>query len=165
MTMVERIQSKRRRVMRSFRIDELSACDRPAQKHALAVLMKRDSSADEQQEYDDMNFEKIIERPRSFATFEDAMQAIRKAEGCTKLAAMSAAANQHPDLLAKYNAEGTAIAKAAQDAAAPKPISKALLVFQDKVDEIAKRDGIPRYVAMSRARERYADEFEAAYRD
>ena len=39
--MVERVQSKRRRIMRNFVIKELSAVDRPAQGHALAVLMKR----------------------------------------------------------------------------------------------------------------------------
>jgi hypothetical protein len=148
--------------MKDFVITELSAVDRGANEHARAVLMKRDDSADNSQEHD-MNFAKIIEHPQSFSSLEEAMQAIRKAEGCTQLAAMSAAANQHPDLLAKYNAEGTAIAKTAQDAAAPKPISKALLVFQDKVDEIAKRDGIPRHEAMSRARVRFVDEFNAAY--
>ena len=44
--MVERVLSKRRRIMTSFKINELSAVDNPAQKHALAVLMKRDDNAD-----------------------------------------------------------------------------------------------------------------------
>lgn len=36
-----------RKIMREFRLDEISAVDRPAQKHAKVVLMKRDFSSDE----------------------------------------------------------------------------------------------------------------------
>jgi len=36
-----------RRIMHEFRLDEISAVDRPAQKHAKVVLMKRDFSQDE----------------------------------------------------------------------------------------------------------------------
>lgn len=39
--MVERVLSKRRRVMKEFAIDELSSVDRPAQAHATKTLMKR----------------------------------------------------------------------------------------------------------------------------
>jgi myosin heavy subunit len=41
----ERIE-KGRRIMRSFKLNELSAVDRPAQAHARKTLMKRDSSAE-----------------------------------------------------------------------------------------------------------------------
>lgn len=41
--------SKRRRVMRAFKIDEISAVDNPAQAEARAVLMKRDFSSDARQ--------------------------------------------------------------------------------------------------------------------
>lgn len=50
--MVERVRSTRRRIMRDFVIKELSAVDRPAQGHALAVLMKR---ADDENEFDKAN--------------------------------------------------------------------------------------------------------------
>jgi hypothetical protein len=36
-----------RRIMRSFKMHEISAVDRPAQKHARMTIMKRDDSADE----------------------------------------------------------------------------------------------------------------------
>src|ERR1700738_572083 len=36
-----------RRIMRAFKMDEISAVDRPAQAHAKVVLMKRDFSASE----------------------------------------------------------------------------------------------------------------------
>ena len=44
--MVDRIHSKRRRIMRSFTINEISGVDRPAQKHARMTLMKRDDADD-----------------------------------------------------------------------------------------------------------------------
>lgn len=43
--MAERHQLNRRRIMKDFVIKELSAVDRPAQGHALAVLMKREEPA------------------------------------------------------------------------------------------------------------------------
>lgn len=45
--MVDRIASKRRRIMKEFVIRELSAVDRPAQEHARAVIMKRADDEDD----------------------------------------------------------------------------------------------------------------------
>ena len=36
--------ARRRRIMRAFRIDEISAVDRPAQAHAKVLLQKRDDT-------------------------------------------------------------------------------------------------------------------------
>lgn len=51
--MVDRIASKRRRIMREFVIKEVSAVDRPAQGHARAVIMKR---ADDEDALDKRDF-------------------------------------------------------------------------------------------------------------
>jgi hypothetical protein len=156
--MVERVQSKRRRIMRSFRIDELSACDRPAQKHALAVLMKR---ADDEQEYDEMQFEKITrDEPTSFPTLEAAMEHLQKL-GMSKLDAMSKAADRHPDLLAKYQHDGERIAKAAAAAATPRPIAKAVRDFEERVTEVMSRDKITKLAALEKAAKEHPAEFEA----
>lgn len=45
--MVDRVVSKRRRIMREFLIKEVSAVDRPAQGHARAVIMKRADDEDD----------------------------------------------------------------------------------------------------------------------
>jgi hypothetical protein len=155
---MQRHQLKRRRIMREFRIHELSAVDRPAQEGAVAVIVKRYP-----QEHV-MQFHKIGgDRVASFGTLDEAVAHLAKAHGMPKLDAMEKAAAQYPDLVRRFNEDGERIGKAAAAAAAPRPASRALLAFQDRVDQIAKRDGCPRYVAMERARERYADEFSAAY--
>jgi hypothetical protein len=59
--MVARLPLKRRRIMKDFVIRELSAVDLPAQKHAVAVLMKRD--------------DKIARMKESLAQFLAAVQA------------------------------------------------------------------------------------------
>lgn len=156
--MVERIQSKRRRIMKDFRITELSAVDRPAQGHALAVLMKR---ADDEQEYG-MQVQKVGgDRVASFDSFEEAMQAIREREGCAQLRAMEEAASRHPDLLRKYNDEGERIAKAAQDAAAPKPVAMAVTDFNRRVDEVMARDKVNKLEAMEKAAREFPAELDA----
>lgn len=155
----ERQTLKRKRLIR-FVIKELSAVDRPANAHARAVIMKRYDLEQEQ----DMQFHKIGgDRVASFGTLDEAVAHLAKAHGMPKLDAMEKAAAQYPDLVRQYNEAGARIGKAAADAAAPRPVPQALLAFQDRVDQIAKRDGCPRYVAMERARERYADEFSAAF--
>ncbi|MGH6736809.1 MAG: hypothetical protein ACRECX_12160 [Methyloceanibacter sp.] len=149
-------QNRKRRIMREFKIDELSAVDRPAQAHALMTVMKRDDRKD-----DDMQLSKIA----SYDTLSDAVAAVAKAEGCPRHVAMSRAAREFPDLVERHRAEGReAIAKAQESARAPRPlVTKAVLAFQDKVELIAKRRGVPRHEAMSIARELYADEYHDAY--
>ena len=52
-------------------------------------------------------FQKIARgEPRSFASFEEAVEAIREGESCSTCEAMSKAADHHPDLLRMYNDEG-----------------------------------------------------------
>ncbi len=49
--MVDRVHSKRRRIMRSFVIKEISGVDKPAMQGARMTLMKRDDSADVTKKY------------------------------------------------------------------------------------------------------------------
>ena len=105
-----------------------------------------------------------MSEPLSFATFEAACAHLAKSHGMSKSGAMSAVARARPDLVRKYNAEGDErVEKAAAEAARPRTVSKAVMEFDDKVDEIAKSRGIPRHAAMSAARQRFPDEFDAAY--
>ena len=91
------------------------------------------------------------------------MDHLRKVHGMNGAEAMSAAARDHPDLLQKYRTAGDEMIAKAADAARPAPVSKAVMAFDDRVEEIAKSRGIPRHAAMTAARQRFADEFEAAY--
>ena len=135
----------------NIEIDEVSILSkdvRPAVRRARIAIAKKEFPMNE---------------PMSFATFEDACAHLAKMHGMSRSSAMSAAAREHPDLLAKYNAEGEQIAKRAADAARPQPVKKAVLAFEDRVDEIAKSRGVPRHTAMRAARQRFPDEFAAAY--
>jgi hypothetical protein len=155
------VAKPKRRVMVDFRIDEISCVDNPAQKGARAVLLKRDGGNEE--EHDDMQFHKITDRPYGYASFEAAVAAIAKAERLPPHEAMSRAAEAYPRLLQEYRDVGDVVAKTIAEAAAPKPVSKAVQHFDDRVSEIAKRDNIPHYQAMAKARERYPEEFDAAF--
>lgn len=150
--------ANRKRIMKDFAISEISAVDRPAQAGAVAVFMKRHEKESE------MQLRKAnCDEPVSFPTLEAAMDHLLKTHGMSRSSAMSTAAREHPDLLAKYQREGEdQIAKAAE---APKPqlLSKAMMEFEDRVEQIAKGRGLPRHQAMKKARERYPDEFAAAY--
>ena len=143
------IPKRKRRIMRAFKINEISAVDRPAQAHARVCLLKREGD---------------LSKIAAFDSFDDAVAAIAKREGCARHAAMSRAAKQFPSLLDAYPQEGDdRVAKATADAAGPRTFSKAELDFEDRVDEIAKSRGLPRHAAMSAARQRFPDEFAAAY--
>lgn len=137
--------TKRKNIMRAFRINEISAVDRPSMEHARMNIMKR---AAPEQEYDEM--QKIIERPRSFATLSDAMKAIQEDQKCSQHEAMSAAAREHPALLEKYNREGDEkIAKAADLTIMRKP--PAVQQFEDLIRSIKQRDGCDSLTALRRA--------------
>lgn len=152
----------RKRILRELHIGKIAAVDRPCQEHARMTLMKR---ADDDEEYDDMQIQKITrDEPVSFPTLGAAMDHLRKVRGMSGSDAMSAAAREHPELLAKYQQDGERIAKAAREAAKPRPVTKAEQDFQDRVDEIAKRDGIGRSGAMSKARAEFPTEF-ATYQE
>lgn len=148
---------RRRRIMREFVITELSAVDRPAQEPARMAIIKR---------AEDTESEMDVTKIASFARFGDAVAAVAKSEDIPTHEAMSRVRAARPDLVERYNAEGreaaARAATAAEAARAPR-FTKAELAFEDRVDEIAKARGIPRHAAMSAARTRYPDEFEAAY--
>jgi len=111
MTMTTEPKQKRR--ILAFKLDEISAVDRPAQEHALATILKRDNR-DAEQEL--INFEKHnsarqennMNQPTSF---QQAVWALER-EGYSGTEALHLAASRHPTLLKQYNAEG--IEKAAR---------------------------------------------------
>jgi hypothetical protein len=142
--MAERSKPNRRRVMKDFVITEISACDHPAQRDALAVIMKRANGDKEEH-----TMQKVIrDEPVSFASFEDACAHLAKVHGLSKLAAMEKVADAHPDLIAKFNAAGEEIAKAATEAAAPKPVAKAVTDFDKRVTEVMARDKVGKLAAL-----------------
>ena len=161
--MVDRVHSKRRRVMRAFKIHEISSVDNPAQVHARMTIMKR---ADAQQEQDDMmQFEKIGgDRVASFDNLEDAIGHLMDIQKCSRLTAMEQAASTQPGLVRKYNDEGERIAKAAQDAAASRPVAKSARDFEKRVTEIMHRDRINKLDAMAKVPHEFPVEF-SAYQD
>jgi hypothetical protein len=148
--MVERAESNRKNIMREFTITELSAVDRPAQEHARAVIMKR---AGEQQEHDHMHYQKITrDEPISFPTLEAAMGHLRDVRGMGGADAMSAAAREHPDLLAKYQHEGDErIGKALERMPSP-GAPPAVGEFNALVDRIRRRDMCTGTEALRRAK-------------
>lgn len=153
--MVERIRSRRRRIMKEFVIREVSAVDRPCQEHARAVILKRD---DEQQEHN-MGFEKITrvgftrgaDAPLAFDSLESAVRHLRKVHGMTGLDAMEQVATTRPDLVREYNTEGAEIAKAAAERSAPRPVAKAVQDFNKRVSEVQARDKCTKLEALERA--------------
>ncbi len=133
-------------IMRDFTIKELSCVDRPAQKEARAVLMKR------------LGGEQEEEQMMKFDTLDEAIAAIRKAEGCDRSDAMAKAARLHPQLLEAYRQEGdAAVAKARRSPPTPPPADH----FEAKIRAIQHRDGVDRATAMSRARKEHPREFDA----
>ena len=109
---------QKRRILKEFRIDEISICDSPAQTHAKATLMKR---ADDRQQEDEMQLDKIA----SFEKFEDAVAALARAGNIPRHVAMQKARRRTRSLSQKYQSEGSDVAKAAADALAPRTLNKA----------------------------------------
>ena len=145
-----------------IQLSELSLVDRPANPHARVTLFKR---ADDEQRMR-WNCERSVTTGlRASGTLEEAMAHLQTVSGMSTAAAMSKAAREHPELVEKYRRQGDAQMAKAADAARPQPVNKAILGFDDKVDEIAKARGLPRHAAMSAARERHPEEFQAAYGD
>ena len=149
--MVERKQSTRKNIMREFTISELSAVDRPAQAHATMAIMKR--YTDDEQE-NNMRLEKINgEQVVSFTTLQEAMAHLQKINGLSKSDAMSKAAREHPDLLAKYQSEGErSVAKAADERLTIMRRPPAVQEFEALIRRIKDRDGCDSVTALRRAR-------------
>lgn len=136
----------RRRILRKFQLDEITAVDRPAQEHTRMALVKRDNS----QEWDERRFEKVIgDEPLSFATFEDAVEQISKLHGGSLAQAMSRAASAYLRLLREYNEEGLErVEKAARGAADRRAPTSAERDWEWLVTGIMGRDGATRAAAM-----------------
>jgi len=106
-----------------------------------------------------MQFQKITrDDPPSFATFEAAVNHLRKLHECSHTNAMSMAANHYPDLVRKYNDEGEI---AAREAAVKRAPSEADQRWDMLVTGIMERDTVSRTVAMERARHEYPEAFVA----
>jgi hypothetical protein len=131
--------------MRAFSIEELSAVDKPAQAHARMAIMKRADEGDN----DDMRFEKIIDRPLAFDSFEAAVEHLKMIHRCSGTEAMRKAAEAHPRLLEAYRKTGAVSYRPDFTKAAP---AKAVQEWDIAVAGVMERDGVSRTAAMSRVR-------------
>ena len=139
------IPKRKRRIMREFSIEELSAVDKPAQAHAMVTIMKRSDP----KENDDMRFEKITDQPRAFDSFEDAVEHLKKVHGCSGTEALRKAREGHPGLLEAYQKVGAVSSRPNfEKAATPKAVQD----FDYAVAGVMERDGVSRTAAMSRVR-------------
>ncbi len=149
--------NRKRRIMREFSIEELSAVDRPAQKHARMTIMKR---ADPE-ENDDMRFEKIIDQPSAFDSFDEAVEHLKTIHGCSGTEALRKAADAHPRLLEAYQKAGAVASRPNfEKAARPQAVQRFNLI----VDGIAERDGVSRLEALRQAARTHPTEFQAYQR-
>ncbi len=131
--------NRKRRVLRSIDLSEISLVDAPAVEPALIAIVKRKEQA-------------MSEEPK---TFEGAV-AMFKARGMSGTSALRKAADEHPALFEAYQVRSS---EPATKAAAN---GDAIAKFRRLVDGIAKRDSCPVTKAMQRAAEEHPDEF-AAY--
>ena len=136
---------RKRRIMQEFSIDELSAVDKPAQAHARMTIMKR---ADPE-ENDDMRFEKIIDQPSAFDSFDEAVEHLKTIHGCSGTEALRKAADAHPRLLEAYQKAG-AVSSRPDFTKAARP--QAVQEWDIAVAGVMERDGVTRTAAMSRVR-------------
>ncbi|HJQ59528.1 MAG TPA: hypothetical protein VJ890_21655 [Vineibacter sp.] len=123
------------------------------------VIMKRHQPAlaKELQPMPSINVARKVEPPQAPTDIMDVVAAIAARDSVSKFQAMSLAAVERPDLLAKFQAAPLPpLAKAA-------PMPPAVAGFNKRIDEIRRRDGCSRIEAMEKARVEHADEF-AAYR-
>lgn len=142
--------------LKSIVLDEVSLVDAPANPHARVTLLKLDRDKETR-----MQVHKIAsDRVMSFDSFDEAVAHLTKSAG-GRTAAMRQARARYPDLVSKHNDDGDEMIAKAAEAAAPRPVAKAVAAFETVVDEICKRDGCPRSEAMRRARVQRPDAFEA----
>jgi hypothetical protein len=104
-------QRPKRRIMQAFKLDELSAVDRPAQVGAKVTIMKRHDPEAEvpvlaRTEHRDVVVRKNEPAPSDGMTFEDEVQKIQDRTGCSRLDALRKAADRHPSLFEKYQEQG-----------------------------------------------------------
>lgn len=155
--------TRRRRIMRRFRISELSAVDHPAQEFARAVILKGDERRKEL-EMQTRPHKTTRSEPRAFPSYEAAVRHLREVHNLSGCDAMAKARKEHPDAFAKYQREGEAmVAKAAEQAEKARGKPREVEAFELLIESIRERDGVSRRTAMERARKANPALF-AAYR-
>jgi hypothetical protein len=159
-----RANRRRRKIMRSFQIDEISSVVRPAQAGAVALLMKHDDPSSFHKRPQTELFMSPLRtspqpHPASFRTFEEAVTYLKAHGAAGGTDAMSQARRQYPDLLAKYQAAPVAKADpAAEFAKASRRMAKQK--FDTLVDDIAERRKVSRTAAMRLARQQNPEAYE-----
>jgi hypothetical protein len=128
--------SERRRYT-SLKIKELSSVDDPAQKGAMAMVMKRHQGvglAGEQ--------------------FAAKVAEIQKRDACKASEALERARLEHPDLFDAFQSAPGAVASAQKREPSAEEVAtlKAGEAFMDRARDIAKRDSLPLHAGMERAR-------------
>ena len=151
-------QPRRRRIMRQFRIDEISAVTDPAQEGATMAIMKGRETPlplSGRSPVGRVALKSDTPTPESPETFSDAVVAIRGRDRISTFEAMRKAAREHPGLVAKY--------RQPEDAKVVVPVVKREIVtFNARVDQIQTTQKCSRLDALRQAaRELPATEFSA----
>ena len=117
------------------------------------TIMKRDDP----EENDDMRFEKIIDRPRAFDSFEDAVEHLKAINKCSGTEALRKAREGHPGLFEAYQKAGAVSSRPNfEKAATPLDVQR----FDKIVDGIMGREGVSRLRAMQIASRTEPEAFE-----
>ncbi len=147
-------RAKKRR-MTKFRILEVSAVDKPAQRGAVATIMKRDKG-DERNTPMDTNDEYEVEAAAD--DFHTLAKVLREDEKLSRVEALRKARRLSPLTFAKM--QGT---PAPFDTREEAERAIKSMQFEQLVDQIAARDCISKCDAMARARQEHPEEFAAAF--
>jgi hypothetical protein len=98
-------------------------------------------------------------------SFDAKVAEIAKRDGIPEHEAMRTARAEHPAAFDALQASASSSSSSAQGDPTPDPMvrkqAEASAAFVAKSEEIAKRDGVPGYVAMSRARTEHPELFDA----
>jgi hypothetical protein len=131
--MVERYRPKRR-IMREFNIEELSAVDRPAQEHAKMTIMKRDDETSQDIDKGDTEMtadekKQVADLQKSVADLTKQLEAATKASDDSKTAVelqeqLTAATTKAEEAAAELEKTKAEAAEAAAEAATLKALSE-----------------------------------------
>ncbi|QPC43886.1 hypothetical protein HW532_15030 [Kaustia mangrovi] len=159
-----------KRIMREFKIDELSVVDSPAQEGARAVLMKRrvprerfNAPVPPMSERDEpLTFDKLArpaQETEPMSNFEARVDEIAKRDSCQRMDAMTKARLRYPDEYDAYQKAGAVTSRPVYE----KSRSDAEIAFEKLVDQIQTRDRSNRFEALKKAAREHPREL-AAYR-
>ena len=146
MTEAQGKASMRKRILKEFRLDEISVCDVPAQEGAVMVLMKRAKPQGSEMEE---------------VMFEQRVTEITKREACSRVEARRKARVEHPEEFEDYQAEGAISPPPVEKAATLPGAAKAKREFDRAVSELVSSAGISRTAATRRIRRECPDLYEA----